>query len=406
MNNHISSESKGEFRVKARAINVLIVNPFSVATSGNDEVLLRVLEKIDCETFRFTIVQPGDSPYVEKYRKLGATVLFTRMSVIKRNLNVSFVIDYAIDFFPTIWRIAKLCRKLKIDIVHTNTTQILGGGAAARILGIPGIYHAHSIISDPWWVVKLMSFWMRLTADYMFSNSRASAASFMQNKFPSEKVGVIGNPVTVELFEGNLQKGSFRKEIGVNANTPLVGIAGRVTPNKKIEQFLEAAKIVSADLPEAEFIVIGGANSREDEEYLDRMKRLAVELGIANKVRFTGRRSDIPTVMGDLDVLAHAHTYEAFGLVLAEAMTAKVPVAAPDSGGIPDLVEHGVTGYLSRPDDPASLAKNIIALIKDPINAKKMGEAGAAKIDRQYRAELVADSIAQVYLRLLKNKSK
>jgi len=400
-----SSEKKPTLTSR-RPLNILVISPFSEAISGNDEVLVRVMEKIDRDKFRFVVVHPDDNPYAEIYRSLGAEVVFLKMSIIRRNLRPLFIINYMNDFIPTIYRFIRLCRKYKIDIVHTNTTQILGAGAAARLLGLPSIYHAHSIIVSPKLVVKGMALWFKYTGDVMCANSYASTESYVKSGFPKEKVVVPGNPVLMEAFDKPELKGKFRKEIGLVDDTPLIGIAGRVTCEKKIEHFIKAASILSPRYPQARFAVIGGANTYEEEKYLEDMKELASAFGVSEKIIFTGTRKDIPVVMNSLSVYAHARTNEGFGLVIAEAMAAGVPVVAPAAGGIPSLVEDSVTGFLVAPDDPKALAAGIATLLDNPHMAEAMGKAGKEKANRLWKAEHVADSIAQVYIRLFNSKAQ
>ena len=389
-----------------RPFNILVISPFSEAISGNDEVLVRVMEKIDMDKFRFVVVQPDDNPYAEIYRSLGAEVVFIKMSIIKRSLQPLFITNYMSDFIPTVYRFIKLCRKYKIDIVHTNTTQIMGAGAAAKLLGLPSIYHAHSIIVSPRWVVKGMALWFKYTGDVMCANSYASAESYVKSGFPKEKVVVLGNPVPVEAFDKPELKGLFRKEICVGDSAPLIGIAGRVNREKKIEHFIKAASILSHLYPQARFIIIGGANTLEEEKYLDDMKKLADVCGVSNKIIFTGTRKDIPAVMNSLSVYAHARTNEGFGLVIAEAMATGVPVVAPATGGILGLVEDNITGFLVPPDDPEALAAGISTLLSNPDMAEAMGKAGKEKANRLWKAEHVADLIAQVYIKLFDFKAK
>jgi len=396
--------SEKQSGVGKRPINILVINPFDEPISGNDEVLVRVMEKMDPDIFSFVVVMPGDNPYARRYRKLGAEVVFLRMSILKRNLSFSFLASYFYQFIPTVYRFVKLCGKYEIDIVHTNTTQILGGGLAAKIMRLPSLYHAHSIIVDPWWVVRAMATWFRFTGDAMFANSSASASSFIEKGYPVQKVKVVGNPVSMPSCVEKHGASEFRREYGLSDDTSIVGIVGRINREKKIGLFLKAAEIVSKRHPKAVFVIVGGANNDEEKVYMGKMQRLAESLGIQKKVIFTGYRDDVQNIVGNFNVLAHAHTNEAFGLVIAEAMVAEVPVVAPDAGGIPELVEHERTGYLVPPDSYDELANRIMNLLDDKEKAERMGKAGREKAMKLFSAGNIADSIAQVYLQIAENR--
>jgi len=384
-----------------RPLNVLVVNPFDEAISGNDEVLVRVMEKMDRDRFKFVVVQPGDNPYAERYRSMGAEVVFMRMSIIKRSLKTAYLARYAADFLPTVYRFGRLCRKYKIDIVHTNTTQILGAGPAARLLRLPSIYHVHSVsIIKPEWVVRLLSLWFRATADMMIANSPVTAAIFTDRGFPEKKMKVVWNPVDVDAFSSEFASEDFRYEIGVEHDTPLVGIVGRVARIKCIEHFLRACALLADRFESALFPVVGGANTEEDKMYLKELEELTRSLGLEGRVVFTGRRTDISNIMRSLTVLGHSCLYEGFGLVIAEAMAAGVPVVAAATGAAPEIIDDDRTGYLVPFGDHSKMAEAIALLLDNPEKSKKMGEAGREKANRLWRARHIADSIAQVYLKL------
>jgi len=240
----------------------------------------------------------------------------------------------------------------------------------------------------------------------MFANSNATAGIFLDRGVPPERMKVAWNPVGLEAFDNPGDGIAFRKEIGVEDRDLLVGIAGRISRSKKIEHFLEAAGMLAQRFSNARFLIIGGTNTREDEIYIEELKKKVDLLDLRERVIFTGRRTDIPAVMHSLDILAHARLDEGFGRVLAEAMAAGVPVVAPAAGGIPDVVDDERTGFLYPPGDVKAMAEAITVLLEDPEKAKKMGEAGREKVDRLWRAERVADSIAQVYLKLAETKLK
>lgn len=110
--------------------------------------------------------------------------------------------------------------------------------------------------------------------------------------------------------------------------------------------------------------------------------------------------------MQSLTVLAHTCLYEGFGLVVAEAMAAGVPVVAAETGAMPYLVEHGRTGFLVPFGDSQAMAEAIACLLTDSNRAKEMGEKGREKTNRLWRTETFADSIAQVYTQLFNSKVK
>ncbi len=121
------------------------------------------------------------------------------------------------------------------------------------------------------------------------------------------------------------------------------------------------------------------------------------ELGIAGRVVFTGRRDDVPAVTAALDVAVLPSYREALGLTILEAMALSRPVVASNVGGIPEMVEDGVTGLLVPPRDPESLAAAIVRLLRDHPLADMLARAGHDLVHERFCIELMVDAVERIY---------
>ena len=171
---------------------------------------------------------------------------------------------------------------------------------------------------------------------------------------------------------------------------PVVGLVGRLVPEKGVDVFLRAAALVSAVVPQARFLVIGDGPLRPDLEH-----RAAV-LGLAGAVTFTGYRSDASHLLSGLDVLAVPSRSDGSPLVVCEAMAAGVPVVASRVGGLPDLVEDGGSGLLVRPGEAEDLARALVSLLLDPEAARRLGARGRTLAATRSHERLV-DRMTQLY---------
>jgi len=387
-----------------KPLNILVANPFAQVTSGNDEALMRLMAKIDRDRFRFVVAQPGESPYSDAYRHMGAIVETIPMSIIRRDLSHTFLLRYFRGFLPTIYRFIALIRRHSVDIVHTNTTQILGAGAAARLMGLPSIYHVHSVsIEKPEWVSRLLATWVSWTGDMLLSNSRASGGIFLKRGFPPDKFVALGNPIDPKEYGRPGAREEVRRELGLG-DGPLIGLVGRIARVKSIEYFINAAAICAKDFPSARFIVVGGPGTPADSAYFEELKKQVNGLGLNDKFSFIGRRNDVPRIMAAIDVLTLTSSSEGFGLVLIEAMAGAVPVVGSRVGGVAEIISDGEDGFLVPYGDAHAIADSIKTLLKDPARAKRMGQAGREKVTRLFSSDRLAKQLEGIYLSLVRYK--
>jgi glycosyltransferase involved in cell wall biosynthesis len=193
-------------------------------------------------------------------------------------------------------------------------------------------------------------------------------------------------------------QGGVRAELGLRADDPVVAIVARLVPIKAHEVFLDAARRVAQTLPTSRFLVVGDGERRAA------LEALAVELGLGARVRFLGWRRDLERIYADATVVALTSRNEGSPVSLIEAMAAARPVVATAVGGVPDLVEDGVTGCLVPPDDPAALATSLVALLRDPERRRTLGAAGRARVARSFGAARLVDDVDALYTELLRRK--
>jgi phosphatidylinositol alpha-1,6-mannosyltransferase len=180
---------------------------------------------------------------------------------------------------------------------------------------------------------------------------------------------------------------------------PVVVCVSRMVPRKGQDALLQAWPKVRAEFPSAVLLLVGNG------PYRKKLEHMAVELDIANEVIFTGPVpwSDLPGYYAAADVFAmpcrtrhQGLDVEGLGIVYLEASATGLPVIGGDSGGAPDAILDGETGYVVHGGDPAATAARITELLKDPAKAKAMGERGLAWVHEEWRWELVADRLAKV----------
>jgi glycosyltransferase involved in cell wall biosynthesis/peptidoglycan/xylan/chitin deacetylase (PgdA/CDA1 family) len=179
----------------------------------------------------------------------------------------------------------------------------------------------------------------------------------------------------------------------------IVGTITRLSPQKDLDTFLLMAKSVVERVPGVKFIVVGDGEQRE------RLESSADNLGLHEHVTFLGYRKDARELLRTFDVFVLSSLWEGLPIVVLEAMAAEKPIVATAVDGVTEVVEHGRTGFLVEPRKPGALAECVVDLINNPGRARKMGQRGRQRLERFFSAEKVINTVEQLYLYGMLNRS-
>lgn len=298
-------------------------------------------------------------------------------------------------------KLLRFIKKEKPSIVHTHMAKAgTLGRLAAKIAGVPLIFHTyhghifHSYFSP----IKARVFvgiervLGRFTDTIIVVGERQRQEIAAYGIAPIQKLAAIPLGLELEPFlvaEGH--RGELRQELGLGAQTPLVGIVARLVPIKAHEYFLQAARLVREEIGGAKFLVVGDGERRGE------LEGLAESLGLKGEVLFLGWRRDLPRVYADLDVVVLSSLNEGSPVSLIEALAAARPVVATDVGGVGEVVVDGETGLLVPPKDAAALAQAILTLLADPQRGRRLGLVGRQRVYPQHAAERLVHDIEKLY---------
>ena len=192
----------------------------------------------------------------------------------------------------------------------------------------------------------------------------------------------------------------IRLELGVGADDFLVGNVGRLAPQKGQRVLVEAMPLLLERVPRAHVLIAGGGDLEE------LLRELADELGVAERVHVLGPRRDVPALMHALDVFAMPSIWEGFGIVLLEAMAAGKPVVASRVATIPEVVLDGETGLLVPAGDEVALAEALASFAESPDAARRMGEAGRARLQRYFSIDKMVGDTELLYRELMDDRAQ
>ncbi|MBP6715628.1 MAG: glycosyltransferase family 4 protein [Acidobacteria bacterium] len=371
---------------------------------GSDVSLVRLVEGLDRRRYSMIVALPSDGPLVARLRAAGARVeIMPVLMKLTSRRGVGFLLKFAWNYPRAIAALRQLIRREGVSLVHTNTIHNLYGVTAARLAGVPHVWHFREIVWQSGLLRRLELTMARWWSTRIIVTSNAIAEMYgPPSRWPVQLVRVPNGVETDRFSPGDGQR--VRGELGVAPSQSLVGIVCRLDAWKGVDDFLEAVAQVAVGDHEAAFAVIGGPIIGQ-EPYEDALKTRARELGLGGRVRFTGWRygpSEMPDVHRALDVLVLASRQpEPFGLVLLEAMSTGKPVVATAHGGPLDIVEDGRTGDLVPPGDSAAMARAIVALLRDPARCARMGTLARARVLAHYTAEQYVTGVEAIYRELV-----
>jgi len=273
---------------------------------------------------------------------------------------------------------ARALRRIRPDIVHTHGYPLAYVLPAWLLLRIPhGLHTVHTVAekeSRPRLGPPLHRLAFRLGVHPVFI-SEAVRESF-EALYAGRTGEVIRDGIRLEPFRHPaVDRASWRARHGYRDDDLLVVSVARVEDVKNPLGLIEAfGKLADAN-PRARLLLVGDGSVRP------RVEERIAALGLSGKARLLGFRSDVPEILHACDVLVLNSRYEGLGLAVMEAMAAGLPVVATQVGGIPELVQPGVTGRLVAPADSAGLATALADLLADPDLRKRMGEAARRRAD-------------------------
>ena len=367
---------------------------------GSEQALYALLKGLDKERYEAIVAVPSPGPLRQKLSDIGIKTFISPVMIwmpLKQMPFFRFIAKYYILLPWRILKIAHLIRREKVDLVFSNELLLLEGGIAARLMGLPHIYHVHNALFSTYFRTYLpVGFiqWLTLKlADRMIFVSQKQMQELFKDQAQENKFRVATQGFDALYFLPDKKRDiAWRSKIGISERSPLVVLIATSAKNKGQEDFLQAASLVRKSMPMAQFAIIGSG----DERYLKELKDLAFRLGLESDVFFVDFMEDIAPVYGSLDVLVCASLKETFGRTIVEAMLAEKPVVSTRCGGPEEIVIDGVTGFLVPVKAPQELARSILKILDDRDLAQQMGREGRKRAESSYSMQSYALHIQDI----------
>lgn len=220
---------------------------------------------------------------------------------------------------------------------------------------------------------------------------------FLGQRLLPPSTRVIPNGVALHALQRTETSNGLRAELGIGAETPLVGAVGNVRPSKAYQHLLAAFAAVLREVPSARLVIAGECDGPRG----DRLKRRRNELGLQEAVTFLGFRDDVSEVLASLDVFALSSLDEGFSLATVQAMALGRPVVATRSGGPEEIIGEDGPGVLVPPGDPEALAQALVRVLRDHRLGEELGSSAAAHVRSRFSMQAMLDAYEALYLEAL-----
>jgi glycosyltransferase involved in cell wall biosynthesis len=309
------------------------------------------------------------------------------------------------------WRVARIIRRVRPDVVHTHTAKAGAIGRVAALLARPWrrpvvvhTFHGH-VLRGYFGGMGTLLFRAIETVLARATDRLVAVSPEVRDELvalrvaPARKFSVVRLGIELEprvRFEGDPDE--VRRRHGIPAEKFVVGWFGRMTAVKRTDDLLTMLAGLRERRIDALLLLVGDGDDRE------RLEQRAHDLGLARSCLFVGYQEDVAPWYAICDTVVLTSASEGTPVTIIEALAAGRPVVATKVGGVPDVVDDGETGFLVRPRDTHALAERLEILARDPERRAAMGAAGRERVLERYAVDRLVDDVDALYRELLASR--
>lgn len=357
------------------------------AAGGVDRYIRMLLKYLDKEKFENILVCSQDF-HEEDYRDL--VDLFEQVEMTRA---------IGSSDLKAIKEVRALIKKYNPDIVYAHSSK---AGAITRVadIGLKNhcIYNPHGWAFNMRCSAKKKAMYTAIEkiaapfCDKIICISDAEKQSALDKKICKEdKLQVIFNGVDIEAYENEVHGAVKRKDLNIPEDAFVVGMVGRISPQKAPDVFVKMAKHVKDEVPNAHFIIVGNGN-QEDE-----IRKYAEDNDFSNSLHITGWVDNPMSYVELFDVACLLSRWEGFGLALPEYMMAGKPIVASRVEAIPNIIRNGENGLLVEVDDDIGTSKAVLRILREDGLRKKIVAQGLEDVHNRFNARRVSEEHSKLF---------
>ena len=360
------------------------------AIGGAERDLLALLKTLDRRTWEPHVVCPGTGPFREQLHAIAVPAhalslppwrkplaLFQRRSAVERLEALMNQLDPALIHVNDIWWVPHTVRAL----------------ARRKSNPVPIVGHVRQEIEP----AKVERYELD-RVEAVIAISRQIEQSLIAGGVSASKVRTLYSGIDLSEQQPMHDDQAIRQRIGLPDGAVLLGTVANLFPRKGYEVMLRALPAIVHAVPTVHYVIVGS----DDHDYADRLKRLARELKIADRVHIVGFQDPVQPFLSALDLYVHPALMEGFGIAVVEAMAMGKAVVATTTGGLPEVVAQGDTGVLVPPGDVESLAAAVVSLLDNRVRREEMGLCGRIRAQERFSLDASVRHMEQLYGEVLR----
>lgn len=351
--------------------------------AGTEKLVAELAKRIDSGRFQVHVCCFEDSPRLANLRSHVRTSIFPVIRL------------YSPAGLRQMWRFRRYLKRNRIDVVHGFMNKAGCFGVLAAIRSPCRVVVTSRLNTGYWYTPTLVNLFrlLNLYTTHIFTNSVcAKNITVTMERVSPEKITVVYPGVDLVRYASSSGDLSAAASLGISADVPVVGIVATYRPVKDLALFLRAARLVLDALPNTAFLLVGHGALKTD------LEQLAIELGIRSQVFFSDGRRAVPDYLARMSVACLTSLSEGLPNAILEYMAAGLPVVATDVGGVSELVENGVTGFLVQDRTPTAVAAPIIRLLTNDALRIGMGRMGFERARTEFDISAAVKRLEDFYV--------
>jgi len=350
--------------------------------NGAELNLLQILEGIDRQKFKPSLIVPQEGLLFDEAMKQGieAEIIPSKWWLTERGKMWKQPIAWIWNIRAVIG-LARWIKKNRIDLVFSNSSVSSSGGLSAKRINVPHVWYIHEILGGATPQFIYMFGQKALARKIAQCSCRVLVNSMATEAFFEEKTNVqlVYNGVQPQAEVG-YESQRLGRQWRLDEKDVVFGMVGKICEEKGQREVITALGMLGKYQP-LKLLIVGEEKSKA---YIAELEEICEAYDIKERVVFTGYQRDVFNVLRLMDCLIVASSVESFGRTIIEAMSVKTPVIAVESGGIPEIISHGMNGFLLSSRKPELIQESMVSFLNDRETHARAAEIGYRTVQEKF----------------------